>query len=98
MLAVALAARAHACAPQQGGAEAGAPPASTAARLEQPTIAAVRTGGPPVIDGRMDDACWADAPMFSEFTQVLPVEGGVASERTEVRVLFDADNLYLAVR
>ncbi len=61
-------------------------------------MAVARTETPPVIDGRLDDACWTGAPAVAEFTQVLPVEGGAPTERTEVRVLFDADNLYIGVR
>ncbi len=50
------------------------------------------------IDASLDEPAWGGAPLIDAFTQVEPVEGAPASERTEVRVLFDADNLYIGVR
>ncbi len=49
------------------------------------------------IDGRFDELIWAEAPRISEFTQREPDEGEQASEQTEVRVLYDNDNLYFGV-
>ena len=48
------------------------------------------------LDGRVDEAVWANATPITDFTQQEPVEGGVPSEETEVRVVFDEDNLYIA--
>ncbi|MCX8156439.1 MAG: carbohydrate binding family 9 domain-containing protein [Verrucomicrobiae bacterium] len=56
------------------------------------------TEHPPEMDGRLNDACWAKAPAFTNFTQVLPVEGAPPSETTEVRLLFTRDYLYIGVR
>lgn len=58
----------------------------------------VRTQDPPKIDGRLDDACWANAAVITDFTQVQPTEGGVPTERTEARLLYDDDAIYVAVR
>lgn len=58
----------------------------------------VRTATPPVIDGSIDDEPWQHAAVIDALTQVKPNEGAAASERTEVRLLFDDDFLYLAVR
>jgi hypothetical protein len=52
----------------------------------------------PVLDGRLDEPVWQDAPVITGFTQVLPVDGGEPSERTEVRVTYDADALYVVAR
>ena len=52
----------------------------------------------PVLDGKLDDACWADAPALTSFTQVLPVEGAPPSERTEVRIVYSRDELYIGIR
>ena len=49
------------------------------------------------LDGRLDDAAWASAEAVSDFVQSEPHEGDPPSERTEVRVLFDKDNLYFGV-
>jgi len=52
----------------------------------------------PHLDGRLDEAAWALAPSFGDFIQRDPNEGQPATERTEVRVLFTDDALYVAVR
>ena len=49
-----------------------------------------------ILDGRVDEAVWASAIPITDFTQQEPVEGGVPSEKTEVRVVFDENNLYIA--
>ncbi len=48
-----------------------------------------------VIDGRLDEAAWSEAPLIDGFVQREPVEGRPVSERTEVRVLFDDQALYI---
>jgi hypothetical protein len=57
-----------------------------------------RTSTPPVIDGIMDEEIWARAPAIDDFHQVNPDEFAEPSERTEVRVLYGRDALYLGVR
>ncbi|HSG09029.1 MAG TPA: DUF5916 domain-containing protein [Longimicrobiales bacterium] len=49
------------------------------------------------IDGRLDEAAWAGAPVLHGFTQYDPVEGVPASQRTEARVLLTDDAIYFAV-
>ncbi len=60
-------------------------------------MAAVRTTGTIVIDGVFDEPVWAQAAPAAGFVQAEPAEGQPATEDTEVRVAFDADNLYIAV-
>jgi hypothetical protein len=55
-------------------------------------------GDPPVIDGRLDDPVWSRVPWGDGFTQFQPTDGGAASQATAFKVLFDAENLYVAVR
>jgi len=71
---------------------------STLAEPVRPVFEIRATAKPPVIDGKLDDSCWQDAPALTNFTQVLPVEGAPPTERTEVRFLYDRDCLYIAVR
>ncbi len=52
---------------------------------------------PPTIDGKVVDEVWLKVEPYSTFTQTDPIEGAPASERTEVRVAFDKDNLYIGV-
>ena len=63
--------------------------------LPDKTARIVRTATPPVIDGKIDDAVWAAAELIDDFHQVRPTDGGAPSERTEIRVLFDDDYLYI---
>jgi hypothetical protein len=53
---------------------------------------------PPIIDGKLDEVIWTEAAVFSNFTQVRPSEGILPSEKTEVRLLQDADFLYIGIR
>ncbi len=62
-----------------------------------PDMAVTRAAEPPVMDGLVDDAGWALADVATGFLQREPQEGQAASERTEVRVLYDDENLYVGV-
>src|SRR5262245_10679581 len=64
---------------------------------ERFTIPAVRVDHAPRIDGVLDDAEWAKAPVVETFVQQEPREGTPATERTEVRVLYDSRQLLIAV-
>ncbi|MFY0562806.1 DUF5916 domain-containing protein [Archangium lansingense] len=58
---------------------------------------AARAQGPVTVDGRLDEDTWARAPVFDGFVQRFPEAGQAPSERTELRVLYDDRNLYIAV-
>ena len=62
----------------------------------RPTTVITRTREAPRIDGRLDDAVWRNATHLTEFVQIAPVEGAPGSERTEVWMAYDDDNLYFA--
>lgn len=47
------------------------------------------------VDGFLDDEGWGLAVPITEFRQQEPVEGGIPSEATEIRLLHDADALYI---
>ena len=47
------------------------------------------------VDGRLDEEAWERAIPITDFTQQEPVEGGTPSERTEIRVIYDEDALYI---
>ena len=72
--------------------------ASPAPDTADHTLRAIRTTEAPTIDGRLSDEVWSRAPVADRFTQRDPNEGQPASERTEIRVLYDDDNLYVAAR
>ncbi|MEE8350439.1 MAG: DUF5916 domain-containing protein, partial [Acidobacteriota bacterium] len=60
-------------------------------------ITAHWTAGPIQIDGRLEESDWELAEPVSDFVQSEPREGGAPTERTEVRVLFDDDRLYIGI-
>jgi len=64
----------------------------------RPSVEAVRVEKPPVIDGRLDEGAWSLAHPIGDFVQVDPIEGGVPTERTEVRILYDETTLYVGIR
>ena len=58
---------------------------------------AVRLEGPaPVIDGRPDEAIWQTAPVITDFVQFEPLAGAPPGQRTELRILYGGDALYVA--
>ncbi|MGE3509049.1 MAG: DUF5916 domain-containing protein [Vicinamibacterales bacterium] len=73
--------------------------ANAAASPEQYTIQPPRVAQrPPAIDGVLNDEAWSRAAVIDRFTQQEPVIGQPATERTEVRVMYDANHLYVGVR
>ena len=66
------------------------PPSISAAHLEA-------GAAPPTIDGSVTDEAWTSVQPFDSFTQQDPVDGAPATERTEVRVLFDAAHVYIGI-
>ena len=74
--------------PVASGDEGAAPPENAVA---------VEIEEAPTIDGRLDDEVWLQAEAMTGFTQRVPADGQPASERTEVRVLFDDEAIYIGV-
>ena len=64
----------------------------------RPVATAVRFDGAIRIDGRLDEAAWADAPAVTGFRQIEPEEGAPSSQRTVVRILYDDEALYVGAR
>ena len=72
--------------------------ANGAAGSALPTVAtATEVAESPSIDGFLNEAVWQQAPVMTGFTQREPMDGQPATERTEVRVVFDQDALYVGV-
>ncbi len=62
------------------------------------TMRAVRLAEPLTLDGALDERVYRDVPPVTGFFQVLPNEGEIAEEQTEVWVLFDGVNFYISGR
>lgn len=53
----------------------------------------------PVIDGNLNDLCWLTTGQWAgDFTQWIPKEGAAPSKPTELKVLYDGNNIYVAIR
>jgi hypothetical protein len=62
---------------------------------QSPDAQASRITAPPVVDGRLHDDVWSDLRALEGFTQREPSEGRPVSQRTEVRVAYDSEALYI---
>jgi hypothetical protein len=69
-----------------------------ASQASQRTAALVRTDTAPVIDGVLDEPIWREAVLLEDLIQTLPKEGDPPTERTEIRMLYDRNFLYVGVR
>ena len=61
-----------------------------------PAQTAVRVERGPHLDGNLDDEVWRKAVPFTDFRMVFPKIGD-PTERTELRILYDNDSLYIGV-
>ncbi len=58
-------------------------------------LSALKTSNPPKIDGDLEDATWASAPVAGDFIQNFPKAGQPASVRSEVKILYDNSAIYI---
>ena len=54
-----------------------------------------RANGHIEVDGAFDEADWQLADRATNFNMVLPMDTSKATVRTEVRMTYDAENIYL---
>ena len=59
------------------------------------TLQATKTDQRPIIDGQLDDIAWQGVTPATDFIQNFPNVGAPASQRTEVRVLYDDNAIYI---
>jgi len=52
----------------------------------------------PLIDGKLDDACWKTGEWSGNYTQWIPNEGARPSQPTQLKILYDDKNIYVAIR
>jgi hypothetical protein len=62
----------------------------------RPSMRPTKVTRAPRIDGVLDEPEWRTAEVLTDFRQQLPNTGLPARFRTEVRVLYDEDHLYIA--
>ncbi len=61
------------------------------------SVTALRIDRPVRMDGLLSEPFWDDAAPATGFTQRELIEGAPPTERTEVRIVYDEDNLYIGV-
>ena len=88
---------------QEGPASEGPPPPSAPASVSRDgqggaTLRAHRVAEGLVIDGRLDEPVYGRIEPIGDFVQFEPDNGAPATEQTEVWVLFDDENFYVAGR
>src|SRR2546423_6251251 len=69
---------------------------SSAAGLR--VIRGTKAAAAPRLDGVLDDSVWATAPVATDFVQNYQQGGAPPSRRTEARVIFVGDALYVGIR
>ena len=54
-----------------------------------------QASSPIKIDGVMDEQAWKDAALATDFRMVLPMDTSLAQVKTDVRMTYDDNNLYI---
>ena len=67
-------------------------------RIPVPSAVAAHRTGPIVLDAKLDEAAWQAATPVTKFLQIDPDEGKPATQRTEVRFLYDDEALYIGAK
>ena len=63
-----------------------------------PTVTAMAVQEPPLIDGEvLADTAWENVSVATGFQQSTPDDGQPATQRTEIRVVFTSDTLFIGV-
>ncbi|MBT4270324.1 MAG: hypothetical protein HOD91_02850 [Candidatus Marinimicrobia bacterium] len=69
-----------------------------AGELSRPEFKAVKTNESIRIDGQLDEAIWSSKDLITGFTQKQPNSGQPATEKTEVRIFYDDEFIYVGAR
>lgn len=81
----------------------GAPPPELPASVSRDaegrtTVRAIRLSAPLKVDGNLDEDLYRTVTPISGYIQAEPQPGAPATEKTEVWISFDRDNIYVSVR
>ncbi|NNC83193.1 MAG: carbohydrate binding family 9 domain-containing protein, partial [Flavobacteriales bacterium] len=67
-------------------------------QLSGQVVSIPQTDGPITIDGKVDEAVWQKGFELTDFKQIEPSLGADATERVEVKVLYDEHFLYVGAK
>lgn len=59
---------------------------------------ATKTNNRPKVDGKLNEACWETGIWSGDFTQQIPNQGKNPSQETEIKILYDNNNLYVGFK
>jgi len=65
---------------------------------EEKTYKITKTSEKPRIDGLINDEIWKESEWQGNFTQFEPNSGELASQKTTFSIVFDEENIYVAIR
>ena len=68
------------------------------AQVQPKSFNAVRTTEKIKIDGVFDEASWQEAPVLTDFVQRRPNPGAPSQRKTEVRLMYDDEAVYIAAK
>ena len=71
--------------------------AQQAAEQTRRSAVVTRITAPITLDGALDEPAWTAAPKIGELIQRQPAVGTAPTQRTDVALLYDDDNLYIGV-
>ena len=81
------------------GAPPPVPPASiTRDERRRATVRAIKLSEPLRLDGRLDEEVYQTHAPFGGFIQVAPQYGAESTEKTDVWITYDGDNIYVSAR
>lgn len=75
-----------------------APETITRDAAGRPTVRAIKLTEPLRLDGKLDEAVYREEQPFGGFIQVVPTPGAPASEKSDIWIMFDTTNIYVAGR
>jgi hypothetical protein len=73
-------------------------PVLTSQAPEKKQYKATRVTQAPIIDGVLNDQTWSTGQWIDDFTQNEPYNGQQASQKTEFNILYDDDNIFVAIK
>jgi uncharacterized protein DUF5916 len=62
------------------------------------TVRAIKLTKPLTVDGKLDEEVYQIEQPFGRLLQVVPIYGAQSSERSDVWVMYDTENMYVACR
>jgi len=62
------------------------------------TVRAIKLAEPLRVDGKLDEAVYREHAPFGGFIQVAPKYGAESTEKTDVWITYDGDNIYVSAR